>query len=114
MGSATGSGSDVADFMLGIPDGSAIAYGNADKYLRQSVYAAYLNDDWRVSPQLTVNAGVRWEYGAPVTETKNRLVNLDVASGYTDDSAGGRVQSDRAIDRPDLSDVADISGQEWF
>ncbi len=82
-GSATGSGSDVADFMLGIPDGSAIAYGNADKYLRQSVYAAYLNDDWRVSPQLTVNAGVRWEYGAPATETQNRLVNLDVAPGYT-------------------------------
>ena len=83
-GSAAGSGSDVADFVLGIPDGSSIAYGNADKYLRQSVYAAYLNDDWRVSPQLTVNAGVRWEYGAPVTETQNRLVNLDVAPGYTD------------------------------
>ena len=82
-GSAAGSGSDVADFMLGIPDGSAIAYGNADKYLRQSVYAAYLNDDWRVNPQLTVNAGVRWEYGAPVTETQNRLVNLDVAPGYS-------------------------------
>ena len=82
-GSATGSGSDVADFVLGVPDGSSIAYGNADKYLRQSVYAAYLNDDWRVSPQLTINAGVRWEYGSPVTETKNRLVNLDVAPGYT-------------------------------
>ncbi len=58
-----GSGSDVADFLLGIPDASAIAFGNADKYLRQSVYDAYLNDDWRVNPQLTVNAGVRWEYG---------------------------------------------------
>ena len=44
---------------------------------------AYLNDDWRVNPQLTMNAGVRWEYGAPVTETKNRLVNLDVAPGFT-------------------------------
>jgi trimeric autotransporter adhesin len=82
-GSAAGSGSDVADFVLGVPDGSAIAYGNADKYLRQSVYAAYLNDDWRVSPQLTVNVGVRWEYGAPATETQNRLVNLDVAPGFS-------------------------------
>ena len=82
-GSAAGSGSDVADFMLGIPGASAIAYGNADKYLRQSVYAAFLNDDWRVNPQLTLNAGVRWEYGAPVTELKNRLVNLDVTQGYS-------------------------------
>jgi len=82
-GGATGSGSDIADFLLGIPDASAIAFGNADKYLRQSVYDAYLTDDWRVNPQLTVNAGARWEYGAPATEMKNRLVNLDVAPGFS-------------------------------
>jgi len=39
-------------------------------------------DDWRANPQLTINAGVRWEYGAPVTELKDRLVNLDVGSGF--------------------------------
>jgi len=82
-GSAAGSGSDVADFLLGIPSASTISFGNADKYLRQSVYDAYLLDDWRVNPQLTVNIGARWEYGAPVTELKNRLVNLDVVSGFS-------------------------------
>ena len=82
-GAATGSGSDVADFLLGIPNASAISFGNADKYLRQSVYDAYVADDWRVSPQLTLNVGVRWDYGAPVTELKARLVNLDVASGFS-------------------------------
>lgn len=82
-GSAAGSGSDVADFLLGIPSTSTISFGNADKYLRQSVYDAYVQDDWRVSPQLTVNAGVRWEYGAPVTELKSRLVNLDVVPGFS-------------------------------
>ena len=68
---------------MGIPTTSTIAFGNADKYLRQSVYDAYLNDDWRVNPQLTLNVGVRWEYGSPVTETENRLVNLDVATGFS-------------------------------
>jgi hypothetical protein len=81
-GSAAGSGSDIADFLLGIPDASTVSFGNADKYLRQSVYDAYVADDWRVSPQLTINAGVRWEYGTPVTEIKDRLVNLDVVSGF--------------------------------
>ncbi len=81
--SVAGSGSDVADFLIGVPDASAIAYGNADKYLRESVSDAYATDDWRVSPELTINAGVRWEYGAPVTEIKDRLVNLDIASGFT-------------------------------
>ena len=77
-----GSGSDLADFLIGTPDASAIAFGNADKYLRQTAYDAYLTDDWRVNPTLTINAGIRYEYGSPVTEIKDRLVNLDVASGF--------------------------------
>jgi trimeric autotransporter adhesin len=81
-GLATGQ-SDFADFLKGIPDTSAVAYGNADKYLRQSVYDAYLTDDWRLRPELTINAGIRWEYGAPITELYQRLVNLDVASGFS-------------------------------
>ncbi len=75
--------SDFQDFVQGTPDTSSIAYGNADKYLRQSVYDAYATDDWRIKPELTLNAGMRWEYGAPITELKDRLVNLDVANGYT-------------------------------
>jgi hypothetical protein len=86
--SATGtasssSGSDLADFLLGVPDTSALAFGNADKYFRQSVYNAYATDDWRVRPELTINAGMRWEYGAPPTELFGRLVNLDIAPGFT-------------------------------
>ena len=74
------SGNDFADFLLGTPSTSQIAFGNADKYFRQSVYALYATDDWRLRPELTINAGMRWEYGAPITELKGRLVNIDVAS----------------------------------
>ncbi len=76
------SGSDFGDFLLGIPDTSSIAFGNADKYFRQPVYDTYITDDWRINPELTLNTGMRWEYGAPITELYNRLVNLDVASGF--------------------------------
>jgi hypothetical protein len=41
-----------------------------------------VNDDWRLSPRLTLNAGIRWDYATPVTELYNRLVNLDIAPGY--------------------------------
>jgi hypothetical protein len=80
-GAATGS--DLADFLIGIPEASSIAFGNADKYFRQTVYDAYVSDDWRVLPILTINAGMRWEYGAPMTELYGRLVNLDVEQGFT-------------------------------
>ena len=76
-------GSDFADFLLGIPATSSIAFGNADKYFRESAYDAFIKDDWRVKPGLTLNAGLRWEYGAPITELYGRLVNLDLASGFT-------------------------------
>jgi hypothetical protein len=77
------SGSDFADFLLGVPDTSSIAFGNADKYFRSSTYEAYVNDDWRIGPGFTLNAGVRWEYWSPITEKYGRLVNLDIAPGYT-------------------------------
>jgi trimeric autotransporter adhesin len=83
QGTATGSGSDFADFLIGVPDTSSIAFGNADKYLRQNVYDAYFTDDWRINSQFTAQIGMRWEYGSPMTELKNRLVNLDIASGFT-------------------------------
>jgi hypothetical protein len=76
-------GSALADFLIGVPDTSAIAYGNANKYFREPVYDAYINDDWRVLPILTINAGLRWDYGAPITELNGNLVNLDIASGFT-------------------------------
>ena len=76
-------GSALADFLIGVPDTSTIAYGNANKYFREPVYNAYVNDDWRVLPILTINAGLRWDYGAPITELFGNLVNLDVTSGFT-------------------------------
>ncbi len=76
-------GSDFADFLLGVPDTSSIAFGNADKYFRASSYDAYITDDWRISPELTLNAGMRWEYGSPITELYGRLVNLDIAPEFS-------------------------------
>jgi hypothetical protein len=77
------SGSDFADFLLGLPQTAGIAYGNADKFYRSNSYAAYVTDDWRLSPSFTMMLGVRWEYESPVSERLGRLVNLDVDSDFT-------------------------------
>ncbi|HEV2680077.1 MAG TPA: hypothetical protein VGV14_06230, partial [Rhodanobacter sp.] len=76
-------GSDLADFLLGLPDTSAIAYGNANKYLRQNTYNLYINDDFRVNPEFSIVAGLRWEYGSPVSELKGKLVNLNTGQNFT-------------------------------
>jgi hypothetical protein len=78
-------GDDFAGFLLGVPDASAIAFNakGGDKYFRDSLYDAFITDDWRISPGFTLNAGIRWEYNAPITELYGRLVNLDVAPDFT-------------------------------
>ena len=79
-----GTGYDFADFLLGVPDQSSIAFGNADKYLRAKTADLYFTDDWKVSPALSPPAlGMRWEYTSPITELYGRLVNLDIAPGST-------------------------------
>jgi hypothetical protein len=76
-------GYDFADFLLGLPRTSSLAFGNADKRFRSTNFAAFVTDDIRLGPSFTVQAGIRWEYEAPVTDAFGRLVNLDVADGFT-------------------------------
>ena len=91
-------GYDLADLLLGLPSGSSIRYGNPDKYFRGSGYDFYVNDDWRLRSNLSINFGLRYDYASPVTELYNRLVNLDIAPGYTGVTAvePGLVHPDRA------------------
>jgi hypothetical protein len=76
-------GADFADFLLGLPQQASLQYGPGLEQFRTRSMAAYWQDDWRVRSNVTMNVGVRYEYQAPYWEASNRLVNLDVAPGFT-------------------------------
>jgi Carboxypeptidase regulatory-like domain len=63
-------GSALADFLLGLPSLSRIAEGNSREYLRDTGNYFYLADDWKLSPRLTLNLGIRYEYNTPWVETQ--------------------------------------------
>lgn len=102
----------LADFLLGLPATSAIAFGNADKMFDGVTAHAFVNDDWRLSSTLTINAGVRWEYESPLRESAGRLANLVASAGFasvtrvTPDTASqsglpaGLLRADRAGIQP--------------
>jgi hypothetical protein len=76
-------GSDLADFLLGVPTASAIQASGSDRRFRALAADGYLTDDWRFGPTITMQIGARWELETPPTERLGRLVNLDVASGFS-------------------------------
>ena len=59
---------------------------NADKYFRASWVDSFVNDDWRIRSNLSLNIGLRWDFQAPVNELYNRLVNLNIGQDFTTES----------------------------
>lgn len=51
------------------------------KDLRNDLFSAFLQDDWKLKPNLTVNLGIRWEYFGSLSEKRGNLANLRLGSG---------------------------------
>ncbi len=72
-------GDAFADFLLGYPEQTQRSVGNAQAYLRQNTYAAFIQDDWRVTSRISISAGLRYEYAAPFSDGRGSLLNLNYA-----------------------------------
>ncbi len=76
-------GYDFADFLLGLPQSSSLRFGSPANYFRGTSYAAFVQDEWKVRANLSLNLGLRYELFAPLYELFDRLANLDIAAGLT-------------------------------
>jgi hypothetical protein len=67
----------LQDFVAGNVLNGTVQAGNTAFNARDHWYSAYAQDDWRLTPKLTVNLGLRYEYQAPLVEHNNFLSNFN-------------------------------------
>ncbi|MBI4892706.1 MAG: TonB-dependent receptor [Acidobacteria bacterium] len=67
-------GLGLASLLVGVPSGGQVNV-NASKAEQSQYTALFFQDDWRITPKLTLNLGIRWEYNIPLTERYNRSIS---------------------------------------
>jgi hypothetical protein len=80
-GGVSGQGNPYADFLLGIPTRAQRAFPPVRVDRNRWSHDFFVADDFKLSPKLTINAGVRYELHLPWRENADRLALFDITSG---------------------------------
>jgi Carboxypeptidase regulatory-like domain/TonB dependent receptor-like, beta-barrel len=105
------SGSGLSDLLLGLPSFGLQSQSNNPITLRSKAYDGYFEDDWRLSPALTLNLGVRYEYNTPPVDPTNRMSTLSFQTGQI--VTVGTAGVSRSGIQPDRNDFAPRIGLAW-
>jgi hypothetical protein len=97
-------GSSLGDMLLGIPFRATTSVGNSAQNLRTTFVAPFLEDDWRIKPNFTLNFGARYEYANPPWDTRRRTEWFNPALGQIQYADLGQVPN--GIINPDYDNLA--------
>jgi hypothetical protein len=105
------SGAGLGDLLLGLPSFAIQSTFDNTQTLRTSSTNAYIQDDWKVTPRLTLNLGLRYEFNTPPTDPTNRMSTLDFATGQLVQVGTNGIS--RSGIQPDYKDFGPRVGFAW-
>ena len=76
-----GTGSPIADFLLGLPSSGLAAFGSTLNHFHYREYAFFFQDDWKARPDLTFQLGLRYEHPTPPASEEKRVYLFDPKTG---------------------------------
>ena len=101
----SGTGEGIADFLLGYPTNMSGAVGTSQTHFQFYTNNLYAQDDWKVTRELTINYGLRYEYVTPpVAQELNHVFGFDFRTGRQLFPILGQIR--RSIINPDKLDFA--------
>jgi len=80
-GALTGSG--IGDLLLGLPTLGIKSQYTGPQTMRTKSFSGYAQDDWKVTRNLTLNLGLRYEYDSPATDPTNRMATFNFQTAQT-------------------------------
>jgi len=97
------------DFLSGAVHNVNFLAGDPTRNMSQWLYAGYAQDDWRITKRITLNLGLRYEFQAVPTDSRNLLGNVDIATGAFE-QVGRNISS---IYNPDHKNFSPRLGVAW-
>ncbi|MEK7409433.1 MAG: TonB-dependent receptor, partial [Acidobacteriota bacterium] len=118
-GGGIGSGNDMADFLLGLPD-EFLQFPLAPSDIRSKYFSGFFQDEWRLARNLVLTLGVRYEYSSPKLDTRGRSFSLGLgrqSQVFTKAPPGllfpGDPNAPKGANLPDKNDWAPRIGFAW-
>jgi hypothetical protein len=71
----------LEDFIAGAPTVGRLFVGNSERHVSLKAFGGFIQDDWRVTKRLTINAGLRYDLSTVIKERDNLLGNFDPQKG---------------------------------
>jgi Carboxypeptidase regulatory-like domain len=114
-----GTGNSLADFLVGAPN-NLFEGPNAANNIRSKTVYGFVQDEWRVRPNLTLTLGLRYEYSTPKLDTQGRTFSIvpgDQSVQFPNAPVGlvfpGDPGAPRGVNFPDRKNFGPRIGFAW-